>query len=208
MIPIKVLLYSALLFGQEAKEGTAGDAQKLVTIRRITVEGSRFTALSVIHLAQIKAGDEVNFAKLYAAVQKATNSGLIQNIAFEYESLPEKDTDVILHLKCIDVKPTATASIQIANVPQDDVWNWLATQIDPLFTRDMPPTEAAIRLYSHWIGKYMESHGDPQFAENFTIRADAASSTGGAAPDRLVFKAVKLKAVPGSGSSPKKRRGQ
>ena len=180
--------------GQEPTQGTAGDAQKLVTIKRIVVEGTRLPMLSVIRLAQIKAGDQVNFVKLHGAMQKLTQSGLISNIDFEYESLPDKETDVVLHLKCTDVKPTARASIQISEVKEDEVWNWL-TQVDPLFTREMPPTEAAIRLYSHWIGKYMESHGSPKFEESSAVVADASSSNRGNSTDRLVFKVVKRRGV-------------
>ena len=123
-----------------------------------------------------------------------TQSGLINNIDFEYESLPDKETDVVLHLKCTDVKPTAKASIQIPQVNEDDVWNWLG-QADPLFTREMPPNEAAIRLYSLWIGKYMESHGNPKFAEAFAVVADAANASGGNATDQLIFKVVKRRGV-------------
>jgi hypothetical protein len=180
-----------LLFAsQEAKEGTAGDAQKTVKIKRIVVEGTRLPALSVIHLAQIRAGDEVNFLKLHSALQKVTQSGLIKSIDFEYESAPDSETDVIVHLKCVDEKPSATATIQIPKVNEGDVWMWLE-QIDPLFTREMPPTDAAIRLYAAWIGKYMESHGEPNFQENFAVIADAASSTGSMVPDRLIFKVTK-----------------
>jgi len=180
--------------GQQATEGTTGDAQKLVTIQSIVVEGTRLPAPSVIRLAQIKTGDKVNFVKLHGAMQKVTQSGLISNIDFEYESLADKETDVVLHMKCTDVKPAAKASIQIPNVDEGDVWNWL-TQVDPLFTRDMPPTEAAIRLYSDWIGKYMESHGDPKFADNFAVVAHASSSTGGNVPDRLAFTVMKRRAA-------------
>lgn len=88
------------------------------------------------------------------------------------------------------MKPTAKASIRISEVEESDVWKWL-TEVDPLFTRDMPPTEAAIRLYFHWIGKYMESHGSPKFEESFAVVADASSSNGGNVTDRLVFKVVK-----------------
>lgn len=86
--------------GQEPTQGVAGDAEKLVTIKRIVVEGTRLPLLSVIRLAQIKAGDQVNFIKLRGAMQRVTQSGLISNIDFEYESLPDKETDVVLHLKC------------------------------------------------------------------------------------------------------------
>ena len=176
--------------GQEAKEGTAGDARKLVSIQKIVVEGTRLADRSVIRLAQIKVGDQVNFAKLNDAMQKVTKSGLISHIEFEYESLPDKKTDVILHLKCMDEKPVAKASIQIPKVNEGDVWTWLAA-VDPLFTRDMPPTEAAIKLYSFWIGKYMEDHGDPNFKKNFGVVTDASDSSGGNSTDRLVFKVTK-----------------
>jgi hypothetical protein len=189
-----VLASLALATGQEAKEGTAGDAQKLVTIQKIAVEGTRLPARSVIRLAQIQVGDQVNFVKLNDALQKVMRSGLISHIDFEYESLPDKETDVILHMKCTDEKPVAKASIQIPKVNEEEVWTWLAN-VDPILTRDMPPTEAAIRLYSFWIGKYMEDHGDPNFKKRFSVVANASSSTGGDATDRLIFKVTKLRSA-------------
>ena len=182
--------FLAAASAQDAKEGTAGDAQKVVKIKRIFVEGTRLPALSVIRLTQVKAGDEVDFAKLQGALQKVTQTGLISNIDFEYESVPDKDTDVILHMKCTDANPSTKASIQIPKINEDDVWTWL-TGVDPLFTREMPPNEAAIRLYSALIGKYMEQHGSPDFQQNFAIVANASNSTGISTPDRLVFKMVK-----------------
>jgi hypothetical protein len=187
-------LFLNVAFGQEVKEGTAGDAQKIVKIRRIFVEGTRLPTLSVIRLAQIKAGDDVDFAKLQGALQKVLQTGLISNINFEYESLPDKETEVVLHMKCTDVNPTAKASIEIKDVKEDDVWAWLA-QVDPMFTREMPPTEAAIRFYSNMISKYMETHGSPEFQERFAIVATASSSAGGTATDRLVFKVAKRRGV-------------
>jgi hypothetical protein len=59
----------------------------------------------------------------------------------------------------------------------------------------MPPTEAAIRLYSSWIAKFMESHGDPKFQASSAVTAEGSSSTGGAVPDRLVFKVVKRRGL-------------
>jgi hypothetical protein len=190
LLVVMFLLVLMTASGQDAKEGSAGDAKKLVKIQRILVEGTRLPPLSVIRLAEIKAGDEVDFARLQSALQKVTRTGLIGNIDFEYESVPDKETDVILHLKCTDVRPSAKASIQIPKVNEDDVWNWLV-QLDPLFTREMPPTEAAIHLYSGGIGKYMETHGDPKFAENFAVVAEASSSAGANVPDKLLFKVVK-----------------
>lgn len=193
LLPL-VLIFTAAGAAQEAKERSAGDAKKLVTIKRIVVEGTRLPSLSVIGLAQVKAGDQVNFASLYASVQKVTKTGLISNVSFEYESLPDKETDVILHLNCTDIKPSAKASIQVPKVNEEEVWTWLS-QVDPLFTRELPPTEAAIRLYSRYIEKYMESHGTPDFRERFAIVTEASSSTGGTESDRLVFKPAKRRGV-------------
>jgi hypothetical protein len=187
-----VLLTAA--HAQEPKEGTAGDAQKVVTLRRIIVEGTRLPALSVIRLAKIKAGDQVDFVKLQQALRGVTQTGLISHIDFEYESLPDKETDVILHLKCMDVKPIAKASIEIKDVNEDDVWMWLG-QVDPMFTREMPPTEAAIRFYSIMIIKYMETHGSPTFQDGFAIVATASSSTGGTTAEHFVFKVAKRRGV-------------
>lgn len=185
---------TSLIAGQQPKEGSAGDAQKLVTIRRIIVEGSRLPALSVIRLAQLKVGDQVNFNKLFEALQKVTKSGLILNIDFEYESIPNQENDVILHMQCKDAEATALASISISKVDEAAAWTWLQN-VDPLFTREMPPTEAAISFYSHWITKYLEATLDPKFAQGYAVVAEATSSTGNSTTDRLVFKAVKRREV-------------
>src|SRR5207248_2704792 len=98
--------------------------------RKIIVEGTRLPGQSVIRMAEIKIGDQVNFVKLFGAMQKVTKTGLIINIDFEYESLPTAETDIALHMKCKDDPPTAKGSIQIAKVNEDDVWKWLA-EVDP-----------------------------------------------------------------------------
>ncbi len=194
-LSVLLALVAIVSWGQEPREGAPGDAKKLVKIRRIVVEGTRLPTLSVIRLAEIKAGDEVDFPKLQKALHKVTQTGLINSIDFEYESLPDKETDVILHLICTDAKPLAKASIQIPKVNEDDVWAWLSEQADPLFTRELPATEAAIGLYSRWITKYIEAHGEPTFQEKFAVTADAASSNGANVPDRLIFKVVKRRGV-------------
>ena len=91
------------------------------------------------------------------------------------------------------------ASIQIDKVSEDQVWTWL-NQLDAIFTRELPPNEAAIRLYSHWIGKYMEQT-NAKFAEDYAVVADATSSTGGPTPDRLVFEVVRESSGPGRRST-------
>lgn len=50
ILPAILPLLLPVVFAQEAKEGTAGDAQKMVTIRRIIVEGTRLKLLSCVAL--------------------------------------------------------------------------------------------------------------------------------------------------------------
>ena len=76
---------------------------------------------------------------------------------------------------------------------EEEVWGWLA-QVEPLLTRDLPPNEAAIRLYSNWIVKLVEGHGDPKSQESFAITAE------GPTPEEwcqigFFFKAVKRRGL-------------
>jgi hypothetical protein len=66
---VLIALSSAAVRGQQPTQGTAGDAEKLVTVQQIVVEGTRLPQASLIRLAQIKAGDQVNFLKLHAAAE-------------------------------------------------------------------------------------------------------------------------------------------
>ena len=96
--------------------------------------------------------------KLQSALHKVTQTGLISNIDFEYESPPDSETDVIVHLKCRDMKPSAKASIQIPNVHGEDAWSWLV-QLDPLFTREMPLDRGCYQAIFHL---YWKIHGNTE----------------------------------------------
>jgi hypothetical protein len=96
-------------------------------------------------------------------------------------------TDVNLELVVEDQLPLVPATIRIAKIDSEDVWRYLL-KTDPLFTRELPPTESAIKLYERYIDKYLQSIG----------RADIAASgnvIGSAPPKGVVFEAVKLRSI-------------
>ena len=88
------LTFSLILSAQ------SDDGKKLVTLRDFSVQGSRFSTVSVVRLAGLHTGKQVNFLLLNDALQKVVSSGLIENIDFEYENYEDKPEEVKLVMKC------------------------------------------------------------------------------------------------------------
>src|SRR5258708_25398330 len=132
-----------------------------VKIQSIRVQGSRLSAASIIRLLELKIGQEANEKTVRAALQHANLSGLFSSIAFNYESEPgSKDVELILDVH--DEKPLLPAAIHVPKVDQEEVWQWLQG-VDALFTRELPPTHEAIRMYSNYIMKYLHSNDRDEF---------------------------------------------
>ena len=180
-------------------ESQNDDAKKMVTLRDFAVSGTRFPAASVVRLAGLHTGKQVNFLALHEALQKVTRTGLIGNIDFEYENYADKPDEVKLVMKCRDVLPLVPALIAIEGVEDEAVWKWLAN-IDPLFTRELPPNEGALQLYESWITKYLEANGMPTFSQTAIVRGETEGK-----PDRIeriVFKRIVRRAAPKSPKRP------
>ncbi len=183
----------SLLLGAQSDDG-----KKLVTLRDFSVQGSRFSSVSVVRLAGLHTGKQVNFLLLNDALQKVTSSGLIENIDFEYENYEDKPEEVRLLMKCRDAQPIVPSRVAIDGADEDAIWKWLQN-IDPLFTRELPPNEKALHLYETWIGKYFEANGQPDFTQKAAVRAETEGSAGNVR--RVVFKRVTLRGV---GKKPKR----
>ena len=82
---------------------------------------------------------------------------------------------------------------------EDAIWKWLQN-VDPLFTRELPPNEKALRLYENWIGKYFEANGQPDFVQTAAVRAETEGPAGNV--QRVVFKRVTLRNA--TGKKPKR----
>ena len=116
------------------------DGKKLVTLRDFSVQGSRFSTVSVVRLAGLHTGKRVNFLLLNDALQKVVSSGLIENIDFEYENYEDKPEEVKLLMKCRDAMPIVPSRVVIDGADEEAIWKWLQNA-DPLFTRKLPPNE-------------------------------------------------------------------
>jgi hypothetical protein len=180
----------ALLFSVTGAAQTpppASQGQQSVNVRELRVKGSRLPGTSIARLSQLQPGQNLNEDGLRKALQAANQSGLFKNIAYSYESVPDSTTDVILELVIEDQLPLVPATVKIPKVDPEDVWRYLVS-VDPLFTRELPPTAKAIDLYAKFITKYLESVG----VVGFAVRGDVL---GADQPSAIEFVTVKLRSA-------------
>lgn len=151
------LLLSAMLL-QETPAPSTGLEKKPVTIEAVRIEGqSRFSQRSILALAGLKVGQTVDEKAVRAACARMNASGLLTNMEYAYEAYPDKD-GITLVLTPHDQLPLIPAKIQIKGVEEDDVWKYLES-VDPLFTRELPRSVAALQLYARYINKYLDKQG-------------------------------------------------
>jgi surface antigen-like variable number repeat protein len=152
----------AIAWSATAQEIAPDSAKQAVKLQEIRVQGSRLPAKSILRLTGLQAGQTIDEARLRTALKRANDSGLFKNITYDYESAPDS-TDVILELKVDDQLPLTPATIKIPNVDAEQVWLYLQN-FDPLFTRELPYTDSAIKLYARYITKYLETLGRTDIA--------------------------------------------
>jgi len=190
-LAVCLLVLPAGLFAQT----TAVDDLKLVPIESIGVKGTRLTAASVIMLTGLKPGQSVNALIVNKACQRLTATGLIKRVDFDYETVEGKNS-VALELKLADELPLYPGHIQVTGFEEQDVWTWLAS-LDPLFTRELPITDAALRFYAANIGKVLAAR-KPEIATDWRVVADVRADKHGN-PGEVWFRLVKLKEAAGVG---------
>jgi hypothetical protein len=184
-----LVIGSLLIMGLSAKaQGIAADSGKQpVKIQAVRVKGSRLPEKSILHLTGLQTGQILNEEKLRTALQHANDSGLFTNIAYVYESAPDS-TDVTLELQIADQLPLVPATIKIPKIDAELVWQYLQN-FDPLFTRELPPTEKAIKLYQHYIAKYLETQGTTDIAVTGNVIGSSEHIKG------IEFVATKLRSL-------------
>jgi hypothetical protein len=131
-------------------------SQQIVTIEKLNVKGTRFPARSIQILTGLREGDQIDEAAVRKAIGRMLESGLIRSVNYNYESL-EDTSKVALELDVIDETPLYPASIEIPGVDPEPVWRYLES-VDPLFTRELPRTQKALRFYSHAISDYLRTN--------------------------------------------------
>jgi hypothetical protein len=131
-------------------------SQQIVTIEKLNIKGTRFPASSIRILTGLREGDQIDEAAVRKAIERMLESGLIRSVNYNYESL-EDTSKVALELDVIDETPLYPASIEIPGVDPEPVWQYLES-VDPLFTRELPRTQKALRFYAHAISDYLRTN--------------------------------------------------
>jgi hypothetical protein len=109
------------------------------------VKGTRLPSNSVISLSGIKLHDRVNDLIVNAACHKITATGLVKTVDYGYNVYPDR-AGVALILTIADEGPLLPATIKPA-AEESALWSSLQA-IDPIFARELPPTERALAFYS------------------------------------------------------------
>jgi hypothetical protein len=135
-------------------------SREVVTIDKLTVQGTRFTAHSIEILTGLRPGVQIDELAVRQAITRMLESGLIRSVDYNYESLADPHK-VVLELTIVDETPLLPASIEIPGVDPEAVWQYLAS-VDPLFTRELPRTQKALRFYVRAITDYLRTNKRPE----------------------------------------------
>lgn len=146
------VVFAGALFAQSS----APPSREVVTIDKLTVQGTRFTAHSIQILTGLRPGVQIDEAAVRKAIARMLESGLIRSVDYNYESL-EDPHRVVLELTVVDETPLLPASIEIPGVDPEPVWQYLES-VDPLFTRELPRTQKALRFYIRAITDYLRTN--------------------------------------------------
>jgi hypothetical protein len=162
MRSLLLVLAAGALFGPVASGQSAvadplvPPSQQIVTIEKLNIKGTRFPARSIQILTGLREGDQIDEAAVRKAIERMLESGLIRSVNYNYESL-EDPSKVALELDVIDETPLYPASIEIPGVDPEPVWQYLES-VDPLFTRELPRTQKALRFYARAISDYLRTN--------------------------------------------------
>ncbi len=156
ILPFLLTLLSLSIHAQQQRPATPTDRNKLIQLRGFHVKGTRLPEHSVIRLSGLKIGQQVNYPLIDIACRKITSTGLVKTIDYHYDLSPGQ-AGIVLSLNLTDELPLLPAKI----LPAEDaekIWGCLQAA-DPVFTRDLPNTKAAIHFYTTNIGTCITSHG-------------------------------------------------
>ena len=186
------LFFIAIFAGTLLGQSSPAPSRELVTIEKLTVQGTRFPARSIEILTGLRPGLRIDESAVRKAIADMLESGLVRSVDYNYESL-EDPHRVTLELDIIDETPLLPASIEIPGVDSEAVWQYLEA-LDPLFTREMPRTQKALRFYIRAISDYLQNN---QRRDSLVpiVTGDASGH-----PTGIVFVAAQRRTSPQSGS--------
>ena len=169
------------------------DVEETVKIEKFTIQGTRLELRTVQALTGLYPGLTINDATVRKSLKRMLETGLVKEVQYTYESLSEPKS-VALEFTITDELPLLPATIDLPGVDPDAVWSYLAG-IDPLYTRELPRTEKALRLYSRSIESYLRTQ---KRVERVTpqILGDLLGTEPGGNATGVVFKKAPLIDLP------------
>jgi hypothetical protein len=165
-------LLASVLFAQSS----APPSREVVTIDKLTVQGTRFTPHTIQILTGLRPGVQIDELAVRQAIARMLESGLIRSVDYNYESLADRRR-VVLELTLVDETPLLPASIEIPGVDPEAVWQYLAS-VDPLFTRELPRTQKALRFYIRAITDYLRTNKRQESLVPIVTGDDSAHPSG------------------------------
>ncbi len=185
---LPIILFAGTIFGQSSPP----PSREVVTIEKLNVRGTRFPARSIQILTDLRPGLQIDEAAVRKAIARMLESGLIRSVDYNYESL-EDSHRVVLDLDIVDETPLLPASIQIPGLEAEPVWQYLES-VDPLFTRELPRTQNALRFYMRAISDYLHTNKRQDLLVPIVTGDAVGHATG------IVFATAKRRTTPQPGS--------
>ncbi len=143
-------------FAVSGQQPTEADLNRMVKLEGIEVKGTRILTSSITAISGLKPGADVNDAIVRRACSRVQSTGLVKKVDYLYLLYPDRPA-VRLSLTVEDEAPLLPASIKPAS---EDAALWTALQgLDPVFTRNLPPTEKALRFYAHNLERCLKQLG-------------------------------------------------
>jgi hypothetical protein len=165
------ILLIGLVFARQELAQTPAD--KLLEVESIRVNGTRLPSDSVIRLSGIKVHDKVNDRIVNAACHKITATGLVKTVDYAYDAYPDRP-GVVLNLTLSDEGPLLPSSIK-PDGEENTLWSSLQA-LDPIFTRELPPTEKALAFYSKNLERCLQTNGRPNEYAGASVTADSSGN--------------------------------
>ncbi|MBV8707912.1 MAG: hypothetical protein JO028_12055, partial [Acidobacteriaceae bacterium] len=109
-------------------------------------------------------------------------------VDYAYDAYPDRP-GVALVLTIADEGPLLPATIKPAE-DENSLWSSLQA-IDPIFTRELPPTEKALAFYAKYLEKCLQANGHPNEYASPNVTADAGGKLTG-----IVFEIRQYKKLP------------
>jgi hypothetical protein len=181
--------FTAAALMLSAQQPTDADLGRMVKLEGIEVKGSRIPAPSFSAISGLRIGTEVNDAIVRKACGRIQSTGLFKSVDYLYNLYPDRPA-VTLTLTVVDEGPLLPATIQPAS---DEAPLWSALQaMSPIFTKNLPPTEKALRFYAINLEKCLKQQGRSDEYIAPSVIGDANNS-----PTAIQFQVKKYKGLPG-----------